>query len=155
MEHASVEYHVAEPLSPVHADREQIRRVIQNLVSNAEQAMPKGGTLIISAKNVELADQDPLPLAAGHYVKVAVEDPGIGMSEETMAKVFDPYYTTKQTNRGLGLSIVYSIVKRHSGHIEVRSQKDMGTTFEFYLPSLQKSTLLALQLSRFRRWRVQ
>ncbi|MFT5086983.1 MAG: PAS domain S-box-containing protein [Planctomycetota bacterium] len=140
MEHASVEYHVAEPLSPVHADREQIRRVIQNLVSNAEQAMPKGGTLIISAKNVELADQDPLPLAAGHYVKVAVEDPGIGMSEEIMAKVFDPYYTTKQINRGLGLSIVYSIVKRHSGHIEVRSQKDMGTTFEFYLPSLQKRT---------------
>lgn len=142
-DHSRVEFHLAEDLDSVHADQEQMGRVIQHLVLNAEQAMPVGGILSIAAENIEISTEGILPLATGSYVKVTAEDQGVGMSEEIMAKVFDPYYTTKETNRGLGLSIVYSIVQRHSGHIAVRSQKDIGTTFELYLPSMQKRTLVS------------
>lgn len=146
--HSRVEYRVAENLDSLHADREQIHRVIQNLVLNADQAMPEGGILTIAAENVELSDPVLLPLAAGHYVKVSLVDQGSGISEETRAKIFDPYYTTKESKRGIGLSIVYSIIQRHGGYIEVRSEKDVGTTFEFYLPSLQKQTLAKVETKR-------
>lgn len=146
--HSRVEYRVAENLDSLHADREQIHRVIQNLVLNADQAMPEGGILTIAAENVELSDPVLLPLAAGHYVKVSLVDQGSGISEETRAKIFDPYYTTKESKRGIGLSIVYSIIQRHGGYIEVRSEKDVGATFEFYLPSLQKKALAKVEAKR-------
>ena len=130
------DYHLAEDLHSVNVDQGQIGQVIQNLVLNADQAMPEGGTLKISAENIELSAQDQLPLAAGNYVKVSIEDQGIGMSAKVMAKIFDPYYTTKPSGHGLGLSITHSIVQRHDGHMAVHSEQNVGTTFEFYLPAL-------------------
>jgi len=129
------EYHFPEDLWVVDMDVAQIGQVMQNLVLNADQAMPHGGIVKISATNVEVSDRDALPLAPGEYVKVSVEDQGIGMSAEIMSQVFDPYFTTKQAGHGLGLSITHSIISRHGGHITVRSEIDVGTTFEFYLPA--------------------
>ena len=128
------EYSFQVNLSRVEIDTGQIGQVVQNLVLNADQAMPEGGTLMISANNVALGGDGLLPLPEGTYVKVSVADQGIGMSEEVTGKVFDPYFTTKEAGHGLGLSIVYSIVSRHGGHITVHSEIDAGTTFEFYLP---------------------
>ena len=136
--HMKPAYHLAENLHSVHIDKGQIGQVLQNLVLNADQAMPEGGMLKVSAENVELSAQDPLPLEAGDYVKVSVVDQGIGMSTEVMAKIFDPYYTTKPAGHGLGLSITHSIIQRHDGYITVRSEQNVGTTFEFYLPALQE-----------------
>ncbi len=131
-------YQLAGDLRSVPMDQGQIAQVMQNLVLNADQAMPEGGALTISAENVELTTQSPLPLVAGNYVKISVVDQGIGMSTEVMAKIFDPYYSTKTAGHGLGLSITHSIVQRHAGHIAVNSAIDVGTTFEFYLPAARQ-----------------
>jgi two-component system, cell cycle sensor histidine kinase and response regulator CckA len=131
------EYHFAEDLHPVELDIGQIGQVIQNLVLNADQAMPNGGTLRISAENVEVAGDSGLSLEPGTYVKVSVEDQGVGISESILSQVFDPYFSTKETGHGLGLPIVHSIISRHQGSMSVRSEIDVGTTFEFYLPASQ------------------
>jgi len=132
------EYHLAENLHSVNVDQGQIGQVIQNLILNADQAMQEGGILKVLAENVELSTQDPFPIAAGDYVKVSVVDQGLGMSEKVMAKIFDPYFSTKTTGHGLGLSITHSIIQKHDGHIAVHSEPNVGTTFEFYLPALQE-----------------
>ena len=137
------EYHFADDLSPLDVDTGQIGQVIQNLVLNADQAMPDGGLLRISAENIELTGDDLLPLAPGPYVKISVEDQGNGIPKEMLTQVFDPYFSTKETGHGLGLSIAYSIIQRHDGHITVTSEQGMGTTFEFYLPASQKSPVTA------------
>ncbi len=136
-------YRFAEGLCSVNIDKGQIAQVLQNLVLNADQAMSEGGILTIAAENVEISDRDHLPLAEGQYVKVSVIDQGIGMSGLVMAKIFDPYYTTKPAGHGLGLSITYSIIQKHGGHINVRSNVDLGATFDFYLPTVALSPIVA------------
>jgi len=132
------EFHLDEDLYSVNMDQGQISQVLQNLVLNAGQAMPDGGVLKVSAGNIELVSQDSLPLEAGSYVKVSVVDQGSGIPTEIIAKIFDPYFSTKAAGHGLGLSIVYSIIQRHEGHITVHSEENIGTTFEFYLPAVQE-----------------
>lgn len=129
------DYNFPKSLLPVNIDVGQFNRVIQNLVINAHQSMPDGGILHISAKNVTLSDQSMYKLKAGSYVKIMFTDKGIGMSEDVMRHIFDPYFTTKEAGNGLGLSIVYSIVSRHEGHITVQSEMGVGTTFELLLPT--------------------
>ena len=138
-------YLFAEDLSPVDIDRGQIGQVIQNLVMNADQAMPNGGVLNVSAGDVNVSKGDPAPLEAGRYVKVTVEDQGIGMSEEVLERVFDPYYTTKPKGHGLGLSIAHTIISNHGGHITATSEVGEGTTFEFYVPASEKRAVEAPQ----------
>ena len=135
------EYHFSENLFAVDVDSGQLGQVIQNLVLNADQAMPTGGVLEISAENVEIADEAPLPLAAGRYVKVSVEDQGIGIPDKILRKVFDPYFSTKMAGHGLGLAISHSIIRRHDGFITVHSEVDVGTIFEFYLPASKKQAV--------------
>ena len=136
-------YLFAEDLSPADIDGGQIGQVIQNLVLNADQAMPDGGNLKMSAENVEVLEDDSLPLEAGRYVKVAVEDEGIGMSEDVLARIFDPYYTTKPRGHGLGLSIAHTIISNHGGHITATSAAGEGTTFEVHLPASEKQAVEA------------
>ena len=131
-------YRFAQDLHAVDIDKAQIGQVIQDLVLNADQAMPAGGTLTLAAENVEVADLDPLPMEQGSYVKISVADQGIGMPANVVARIFDPYYTTKSSGHGLGLSITYSIMQKHNGHIAVRSQQDAGTTFDLYLPAVRQ-----------------
>jgi two-component system cell cycle sensor histidine kinase/response regulator CckA len=127
-------------LKPVEVDRGQIDQVLNNLIINADQAMPGGGTLLVGAENVKIeAPMAPLMvsgimLGAGDYVRIIVRDEGFGIAKENIDKIFDPYFTTKQMGNGLGLTIAYSIVKNHRGAIAVESVVDCGTTVSVYLP---------------------
>ena len=135
----------AENLLPVEVDRGQFDQVMSNLLINAEQAMPDGGTVEVKTENraffVEGINHDPyessrlLDLKPGYYVKVSVSDNGPGIPAEIINKIFDPYFSTKKNGSGLGLSIVYSIIKQHGGYIAVDSQPGKGSVFAVYLPA--------------------
>jgi two-component system, cell cycle sensor histidine kinase and response regulator CckA len=127
---------LAEGLHAIEADEGQMGQVFHNIVLNAVQAMPGGGTLIVSADNVSLTGGIRPSLPPGNYVRVVFSDQGHGMPEELQNKIFDPYFTTKPGGSGLGLASVHSIVKKHGGHVEVRSLVGRGTDFTFYLPSI-------------------
>jgi len=134
------EYHFPEDLWPIEVDAGQLSQVSQNLVINACQAMPDGGILTITAANEVLDEHDQPPLAAGRYVHLSFRDQGIGISRENLLKIFDPYFTSKQTGSGLGLAISYSIIKKHDGLITVESEPGRGSTFSIYLPATGDST---------------
>jgi PAS domain S-box-containing protein len=124
-----------EDLRLVEADEGQIGQVIQNIVLNADQAMPLGGTVVITAKNVRAPNTGtPRLLEEGNYVEISVQDSGVGIPEPYLQKIFDPYFTTKEKGSGLGLATSYSIIKNHGGLINVVSQAGMGTTCSVYLP---------------------
>lgn len=117
-------------------DRVQIGQVIQNLVLNAAQAMPHGGSLHLTLANERIGDgSPPAHLRPGRYVRITVADTGTGIPAHILPKIFDPYFTTKASGTGLGLASVFAIVRRHGGHIEAESQMDHGTTFRLWLPA--------------------
>jgi CheY-like chemotaxis protein/anti-sigma regulatory factor (Ser/Thr protein kinase) len=120
----------------VEVDEGQMHQVFHNLVINADQAMPEGGIITVHADNAILGAGGPVQ--AGKYVKIVFEDQGTGISEEHIQKIFAPYFTTKEKGRGLGLAVVYSIIKNHGGHITVESRLGAGTTFTLYLPASDK-----------------
>ena len=130
---------LAEDLHAVEADEGQLNQAFHNIVINAVQAMPGGGTLTVDAENVTLVPGNGQALPAGSYVRIAFSDEGCGMPEEVQHKIFDPYYTTKLGGTGLGLSSVHSIVSKHGGSISVRSKVGTGTVFTFHLPSIGAS----------------
>jgi PAS domain S-box-containing protein len=134
-----------EDLSSVNMDVGQIGQVVQNLAINADQAMPTGGVLEISAENISISDGDSLPLRAGEYVKVSVEDQGVGIPESLLSQIFDPYFSTKETGQGLGLSICHSVIHKHRGHMAVSSVVGQGTTFGFYLPASEKQAIATVE----------
>lgn len=122
-------------LWPANADQGQIGQVVQNLVLNAVQAMPDGGVVRIGMQN-ELLDGDAVrAMAPGRYLRLTIADSGTGIRPEHLGRIFDPYFTTKQTGNGLGLATVYSIIRKHEGHVEVESELGRGTTFRIWLPA--------------------
>ncbi|ABL01003.1 AAA family ATPase [Pelobacter propionicus] len=133
---ASCSFTIPDDLWPCQVDEGQISQVINNLVINADQAMPEGGTISISAENLLLAPGSPLPLDSGPYLKIDVRDEGEGIPPELISSVFDPYFTTRQDRSGLGLATTYSIMKRHGGLITVESEAGVGTLFSLYLPAM-------------------
>ncbi|MCG2722662.1 MAG: PAS domain S-box protein, partial [Thermodesulfovibrionales bacterium] len=133
-------FSVPDDILPVYIDEGQMNQVINNLIINADQAMPGGGVIEVSFKNISIANGHELPLAKGDYVKVSIHDHGIGIPRENLTKIFDPYFTTKPNGNGLGLATAYSIVKKHDGHITVESEVGIGTTFSLFIPS-SKDTL--------------
>jgi CheY-like chemotaxis protein len=130
-------YKIADDLRPAEVDAGQISQVINNLIINADQAMPEGGTITIECGNVTIEPDNKLLLQAGRYVKIGVQDRGTGIREEHLNKIFDPYFTTKQKGSGLGLASAYSIVQRHNGRLTVESTLGSGTTFHVYLPAVE------------------
>ena len=122
-------------LLPANIDAGQISQVLNNLVINAIQAMPGGGNVLIAAENAAFDEQNPLDLKPGDYIKVTVTDNGPGMSPEILAKIFEPYFTTKAKGSGLGLATCYSIIQRHGGKITAASELDKGSVFTLYLPA--------------------
>jgi len=132
------EFSSRDNLRNVEIDRGQVSQVIQNLIINAEQAMPKGGTIRISAENETIREKQKPPLKKGKYVKISIMDKGIGIPPAHIDRLFDPFFTTKQKGSGLGLTSAYSIIKSHSGLISVESKLGKGTTFTVYLPASEE-----------------
>jgi CheY-like chemotaxis protein len=127
-------------------DKGQIDQVLNNLLINALQAMPAGGTITVIAESVFINDEDIAiaensfsSLTQGNYIKVSIKDEGVGISPKDMEKIFDPYYTTKPQGTGLGLTTSYSIIKNHNGVITVESKPGKGSVFSFFLPALEVS----------------
>ncbi len=131
-------FDLAENLKPVKANKGQINRVISNLIINAVQAMPDGGRILISAENT---DSIPEIDRKGSFVKFSIKDEGYGISNDNLDKIFDPYFTTKETGNGLGLATVYAIILKYNGHITVSSSKNNGTVFTIYLPAQEPEML--------------
>ncbi|MBN1155125.1 response regulator [candidate division KSB1 bacterium] len=131
----SCELDIQEKLWNIEIDRSQITQVMNNIIMNAIQAMPRGGNMKISVKNYEVGKNTSIPLNAGNYIKVDIEDQGEGIAEEDLHKIFNPYYTTKKAGSGLGLTISHSIISRHGGLIMVNSKLGQGTAFTIYLPA--------------------
>jgi len=129
------EFNFPDNLWPAEVDEGQISQVMSNLIVNAYQAMPQGGTIRVRAENMTLEPQAELHLRPGRYIQIEVNDQGVGIPHDALANIFDPYFTTKEKGRGLGLATVYSIVKNHEGHIEVKSEVGLGTTFRIFLPA--------------------
>lgn len=129
------QFSIPDDLWSVDVDVGQFHQVINNIIINADQAMPEGGTIIVSCENVVLGKDAPVPLVPGKYVKIAIKDSGVGIAPEHLPKIFDPYFTTKQKGCGLGLATSYSIIKRHGGYISAESTLGKGSTFYIYLPA--------------------
>src|SRR5256886_5828934 len=131
------EFEIAADLASAEIDAGQVSQVIANLVVNADQAMPNGGTLYVSCDNFcyDVNDAVIPDLTPGDYVRVRIRDEGVGIPEKYLKRIFDPYFTTKSKGNGLGLATAYSIVKNHTGLMTVESEVHVGTTFTIYLPA--------------------
>ncbi|HUJ76847.1 MAG TPA: ATP-binding protein, partial [bacterium] len=132
------------PQGQIRGDRELLKQALHNLLLNAVQAMPEGGTLTLSTRALSVTGPDVLSrfgqAAHGHsaleVVQVQVQDTGVGMSPEMRGRIFDPFFTTRSRGTGLGLAIVHTIVEAHHGTIDVESQLNRGTTFALMFPTL-------------------
>ncbi len=134
----SCDFSISENLLPVEVDEGQIGQVINNLVLNADHAMPEGGILKICAENIVLLEANEFSLPAGPYIKTTLRDQGVGIPIDLLPKVFDPYFTTKHKGSGLGLTVAYSIIDKHNGRLTADSELGKHTTFTIYLPATEK-----------------
>jgi PAS domain S-box-containing protein len=136
------EFRMVENTWPAEVDLGQISQVIQNLVINADQAMPTGGKVVISTDNISVETPQPTnagqTIRPGRYVRIAITDNGPGIPADIMGKIFDPYFTTKEKGSGLGLTTSYAIIKKHEGYLVLESKVGKGTTFFIYLPAVDE-----------------
>ncbi len=140
----SCDYVFPDDLRLVDIDTGQMSQVIQNIIINARQAMPEGGRIRIHAANVHDTSVEPMLSIHGNgaFIKIAIQDSGIGISESIIDKIFDPYFSSKEEGSGLGLAICHSIISKHDGHITVQSTPGDGTTFTLYLPASAKTSIM-------------
>ena len=136
--HNRSEFHFGADLWPAEIDPGQISQVIANLVVNSDQAMPNGGSLRVSCENFRYnsATTPVIPdLTPADYIRISIRDEGVGIPDQYLKRIFDPYFTTKPKGNGLGLATTYSIIKNHNGLITVESEVHVGSTFTLYLPA--------------------
>ncbi len=126
---------IEDHLGQAEVDAAQVEQVLNALIINAREAMPSGGSIHLCAENIQVGEKSGLPLENGRYIKIAVADHGPGVPPELVAKIFDPYFTTKETSSGLGLAIGYSIIRKHGGFLHLENNSPAGATFSFYLPA--------------------
>jgi len=144
-ENIELRFEQGEDVGCVNADPNEMERVLVNLAVNAQDAMPSGGRLTIRTARVAVPEGEPGKLKAGDYVELVVQDTGVGMDRETLARVFEPFFTTKASSggTGLGLSVVYGIVRQSGGQIQVESQPGAGATFRIRLPRVEATPAAA------------
>jgi two-component system cell cycle sensor histidine kinase/response regulator CckA len=123
---------IDEDLPSCEFDENQLCQVIDNIVLNAQQSMPMGGSIEVTVRSLRMRTGQHLILHEGEYVKIAVQDKGIGIPKEIMPRIFDPFFTTKSKGHGLGLATSYSIMRKHDGCIDVESEPGQGSTFTIY-----------------------
>jgi CheY-like chemotaxis protein len=126
---------IEDHLGKAEVDVGQVEQVINALIINAREAMPSGGRVDICAETVQLDAHTALPLSPGRYIKIAITDHGPGVPSDVVAKIFDPYFTTKRSSSGLGLAISYSIIRKHGGFLHLEKNSPAGASFVFYLPA--------------------
>lgn len=143
------EYHFADDLWPCDFDENQISQVIDNMVINAQQTMPRGGKIVISVSNETVSDRAKAPLPDGKYIKISIADTGVGIRPDLLKRIFDPFFTTKHAGSGLGLATSYSIVQKHDGCIGVESEPGKGSVFHIFLPASQKQISQETPLPEF------
>jgi signal transduction histidine kinase len=124
-------------------DRGHVAQAIHNIVINAIQAMPQGGTLHTACENLTASGGNPGGLKDGRYVRISIRDEGTGIPPEYLTRIFDPYFTTKQSGSGLGLAMVYAVINKHGGSIEVESELGKGSTFHVLLPAVDAPPAVA------------
>jgi PAS domain S-box-containing protein len=134
------EFDLQEDLWNVEADEGQMTQVIKNLAINAKTAMPEGGAIHLRAENLVVDESDKLPIDKGTYIKITISDEGVGISEENLSKIFDPYFSTNFGSSGVGLAVTHATIMRHDGYIDVKSELGKGTTFYIYLPASPASS---------------
>ena len=127
-------YSIPDSLCPVEIDQQQIRQVIAGIVSNAREAMCGEGEMGISAEEIVINENDPLPVRPGRYIRIMVKDSGPGIPSEFSARLFDPFFSTKPGHDGLGLTTSFSIIRNHEGYITAESGREGGAIFSVYLP---------------------
>ena len=132
------EFSIDTNLLPVEIDAGQVRQVFNNIVINAKDVMPNGGRLEVRAKNYKIGNDTPLPLETGDYVNISFKDHGPGISPAILPRIFDPYFTTREKRRGMGLSAAYSIMKNHDGYIHVESENGGRAVFQVYFPAVEE-----------------
>ena len=132
------DFTIPEDIWPTEIDVGQISQVTQNLIINADQAMPDGGVIKIEVENRVIGAKDALPLPSGKYIQVTIRDQGMGIPEKHLPKIFDPYFSTKDKGSGLGLATALSIIRKHGGHITVDSELGAGTVFYIYLAASER-----------------
>jgi PAS domain S-box-containing protein len=141
-EHIEVKTSLGKNVPTIHADRGQIEQVVMNLCLNSRDAMPEGGRLVVETGDVVLEEEDVRRnpyMKTGRYALLTVSDTGVGMDEKTRERVFEPFFTTKGPDKGtgLGLAMVYGIVKQHGGFIHLYSEPGKGTAFKVYFPAVE------------------
>ncbi|RJX31702.1 MAG: PAS domain S-box protein [Desulfurivibrio sp.] len=133
------QFALAADMHEVLIDAGQMQQVFNNVVINAREAMVNGGEVRVRAENQQVGEDNGLDVAPGAYLRIAITDQGVGIPQENLARIFDPYFTTKrmasQRGTGFGLAICYSIMRKHGGTITVESENGKGTTFYIYLPA--------------------
>lgn len=137
----SAEFHIADNLKMSNFDKNQLGQVLENLTINAQQAMPHGGNISVSAENINVNDEKHPVLKQGEYIKITISDEGDGIPEEFLDRIFDPFFTTKSKGHGLGLATAYSIINLHGGCIDVNSRPGKGSSFYIYLPASVETVL--------------
>ncbi|HSJ31342.1 MAG TPA: ATP-binding protein [Longimicrobiales bacterium] len=143
-ENVGIRYDLAEEVWPVRCDVAQLNQLVLNLVVNAREAMPDGGTLMLETSNVQITGPDDVErVPPGTYVLLRVSDTGRGMSAETLAHLFEPFFTTKEQGTGLGLATVHGIVQQFDGHVRVQSRTGSGSSFEVFLPRAAPDSVAA------------
>lgn len=134
----NVAYDLSKDLLPVMADRGQLPHLFNNIIANAVEAIPDGGSVTVSGRNVAIGEGEVASLGAGDYVRIEVRDTGSGISRTQLQRIFDPYFSTKGQNRGLGLTLAQNIARRHQGVILVSSKEGGGTTVSILLPAVRE-----------------
>jgi nitrogen-specific signal transduction histidine kinase/CheY-like chemotaxis protein len=129
-------FDIAADLMACDCDGNQVSQVLTNIIINAKQAMPSGGEVVVTARNVVLLpDQNAHLPKGGNFIRISIKDHGVGIPLHILKNIFDPFFTTKETGHGLGLSTAFSIIKRHDGSIDVESEPGIGAVFHVYIPA--------------------